>query len=201
MPTITAFAQTILAEVGIYTITDEQEHFEVEGFDPTAPTATPIPVDWADAPRTYQTGSATVHANISVEQAASLTGFSVVREPGFVPAGYGNASRSAILDGGRNTVDTNYNKSFVANAPFDYFSVSQSSGNIESTLRVGTQAQVFDVEVNNQAATFIAQADMSDSDGRLFSLLLWEEGDYTFMIMAPRLGQADLITIADSMYE
>lgn len=201
MPTITAFAQSILAEVGLITVTDEQEHFEEpKGFDPAEPTASPLPSNWNDSYQIYETGTALVHANISLSQATEITGFDIIREPSYMPDGYHNASRSAILDTGLTSVATSYNKEFVANTPLDHIGITQARGSLESTLRVGSQAQVFDVIVNGEPATYISQANMYSSDGRLFNILLWEENDYTFMIVSPSIGQAELITIADSMY-
>ena len=203
LPSVRAFAQSLLVEVGMFTITDEKHDTEPMGFDPTAPTATPIdPVIFNQA-RVEEFDGGTIHSNISSAEAQTIAGFDPLRAPSYVPTGYIFQTRTAIVGDDQASVDVIYYR--VDND--DPLNVSQIRGEENSTtFGVGPQASVVEVEVNGGPATFIGDAfvDYSDSQNpdreRLASMLLWEEGDYTFKIMSFELDQNELLAIANSMY-
>lgn len=208
LPSVRAFAQSLLVEVGIFTITDEKHDTEPVGFDPTAPTATPIDPATFSQPRVEELGGGMLHSNISVEEAQRLTGFDVVREPAYVPAGYTFELRAVYLAGAWDEVNWKYmNRNSSSVFEFDNLDIAQIRGEDGSTtMGVGPQATVVETEVNGLAATFIADAfvDFSDSQNpgveRLANMLIWDDGDYTFKIMSFELGQSEMLAIANSMY-
>lgn len=199
IPVVTVLAQTILAQVGQHIVTDEQESFAVgDGTTVADMEATPAPFSEAvreaiqTAPHTIVDGTIATYLNIA--DATTMTGFDVVREPSYLPNGYAFGGRIVFSNAGNTTVDSHWQ------AGGEHFSLSQSEGNIQNTFRVGTQAQLHDVEVNGLPATLITNANLNHSDGRFFTLLMWQEAGYTYVLSSPSLSQADMQAIAESLY-
>ena len=198
-PGFRALAQSWLAKVGIVTVTNETENLiaPTVTFDPTAPTSTPIPLDVADQiPTTLQEEGPVT--NMTVAQAAELTGFDVVREPSYMTAGYVFNGRGAFGWGDHISVSTYYN---VVGDHMNLLSISQSRGGEPYTIKAGSAATSHEVQVGEFTATYIANVDLQSSDGVLFNILLWEEGDYIFMMTSPSLDEAEMVAIANSLYE
>lgn len=204
VPALTVLAQTILGQIGPITVTNEQENLPLsEGttVDKMQVTPTPIPPDVREnlptAPITSLDGA--IATNLSAEAAAEIAGFDFVREPSALPTGYEFGGRS-VFGGGSTTVDSFWQRPGSFGDSLVRVSISQSIGNFQNTYRVGPQAQSAEVTIGSISATLITNADLSSSDGQMFNLLLWEEGDYLYVMASPSLSRDEMLALAESMY-
>lgn len=200
-PTLTSLAQTILAQIGQVTVTNETDNIpsgQTSSVTDLAVTPSPIPVDIREnvqmAPYTNEDGAVATY--LSADVAATMLNFDIVREPSVLPEGYDFNGRRAFALPNNTFVD-----SFWVSDSLGEIALTQTRGQAPIDYRVGSAATSSEISIGDVSATLITNANLNETTGRLFNLLLWNESGYTFVLKSYSASADDLVAIAQSMYE
>lgn len=194
-------ALEVLGRLGLVTVTNVDQEYEVEGFNPAEPTATPV------NPAVIQNGELDPSSEegpfvmASAEEAAEAVGFEVVFEPTVIPDNYRFSGRKVFAQAnGRAQVMTLYSDDSDPRA-IRSVSIIQIRDGEAFTYDAGTAATTEAVTVAGYEALLVHNAEMGASDGRLFTILIVQADEYTVLVQSSSLTTETLVDIAASLFE
>ncbi len=191
----------VLARFGLVTVTNEEREFEVDGFNPAEPTATPISPEAVQNGVLDPTTEEGLYVMATAEEAAEVAGFDQVYEPAFLPEGYVLNGRKVFAQpGGLTEVNTMY----INNASGDLLqslSITQIRDGEPFTYETGPATTTENITIAGYDALLIRNADLSLNDGRLFTIVVIQVEEYTLLVLSPSLSAETVVNVAASLFE
>lgn len=196
IPSVQAFAQSLLQQIGPVVITDNptaaEQYAQVgEAADPSA-SPTPLPAVGNEV------------QTLSRTEAREQYGFDAL-EPGYLPQGYEPVDEPQLFRQPSGSMVSH--RSYTSDGTDVYLSIQQSTYREEDTQQFAVgDAKVSEVTVRGQKGTWIEQANvMTVGDGKggnrilPVNYLMWEEDGSFFVIDSSSLGLDEILQIAESL--
>lgn len=189
VPSLRTFAQDILFQIGVITISNAPTGMDFYLTEPTPnPSSTPNP---SVEPQVFEM------RQLSVEEANALIEFTM-STPTYLPAGYRISNRDVWQRNGLNSVTTIYHNAQMN----DSLSISQTIyGTSHPTqgreFPVG-EASIIEINVRDVQGAWV-EGVTTWPPGATLNMLFWQEGEFTFMMQSAKLPLDEMLGIAESL--
>ncbi|MCA0453823.1 MAG: DUF4367 domain-containing protein [Chloroflexi bacterium] len=189
VPPLRTFAQDVLRQIGAITVSNNPTGFDVYSAQPTPPpNSTPIP---NITPQVYEM------RHLSVEQASALTGFRILI-PAYLPPQYRSSSRDVWQRNGMNSVTVNYYNHKLDDGLSLYQTIYDLNNPLQTREFPVGDAPITDVRVRGYNGVWAEQVSTWPL-GAGINMLIWQEGEFTFMMQSQKLPLAEMLKIAESL--
>ncbi|NDJ33087.1 MAG: hypothetical protein GYB64_00330 [Chloroflexi bacterium] len=193
-----SFATEIIGQLGIVSVSSDDPEYDEAGFDPTAPTATPINPEELNNAALDVTSEEGPYVKVSAAEVAAATGVDRVYEPQNVP--YPFTGWKAFADGEMVHISSMWSTVSEDGLPV-FVSITQMRSWPAFTYEAGRDAATETRVIGGHEALVITGADLELSDGRLFTLVIIEVGQDTLVVQSPSLDSETVVAIAESLFE
>lgn len=189
VPSLQTFAQDILIQIGVITISNAPTGMDVYLTEPTPnPSSMPNP---SVEPQVFEM------RQLSVEEANALIEFTM-SAPTYLPAGYRISNRDVWQRNGLNSVTTIYHNAQMN----DSLSISQTIYDTSHPTQgrefpVG-EASIIEINVRDVQGAWV-EGVTTWPPGATLNMLFWQEGEFTFMMQSAKLPLDEMLGIAESL--